>query len=313
MIKKSIYFIVALICALWPMEPAWSIDTPKVSKGRLEIIPVFPSQFVDPRSILIWLPDDYSSDKKYAVLYMNDGLSLFDPNITWNHQEWQVDETASALQKEGKVRDFIVVAIPNAGKKRHQEYFPEKVYRMLSKRTQRAYYGIDSEKLYADEYLAFIVSELKPFIDHNYSVLSDPENTAIMGSSAGGLISIYALAEYPNIFGSAAALSTHWPGFDPDNMRETFDMMLEYLKTHLPPPGIGRLYFDYGNKTLDAYYPPLQARVDALMKELGYDQSNWMTYFQPGAGHNERAWRKRFPIALEFIFPKTTNDKKPTP
>src|SRR5210317_2369023 len=107
-----------------------------LSSGTLERVENFPTKYITPRSIDVWLPDAYSKDKKYAVLYMHDGQMLFDANTTWNKQEWKVDEVASQLMKQGKTKDFIVVAIHNISKIRWQDYFPAKAWNFISKDNQ---------------------------------------------------------------------------------------------------------------------------------------------------------------------------------
>jgi predicted alpha/beta superfamily hydrolase len=112
----------------------------------------------------------------------------------------------------------------------------------------------------------------------------------------GGLISIYAICEYPEIFGGAACLSTHWPGifFMKDNpVPQAF---FTYLDTHLPAPKSHKLYFDHGTATLDAMYPALQKKVDEIIIAKGYDSANWMTKEFPGEDHSETAWHKRVHI-----------------
>ena len=124
-----------------------------------------------------------------------------------------------------------------------------------------------------------------------------------MGSSRGGLISLYALMEYPEIFGSAAALSTHWPiKYDMDNNPYP-DQFLQYMRQHLPAPDAHRIYFDYGTATLDAMYPALQAKADEVMRAKGYDSSNWQTLKFEGAEHSEKAWAERLDIPMQFLFP----------
>ncbi|HJP64358.1 MAG TPA: hypothetical protein VJ844_13015, partial [Mucilaginibacter sp.] len=70
---------------------------PKVACGTIKRLENFPSKFVDPRNVDIWLPEGYSTNKKYAVLYMHDGQALFDSTLMWNKQEWGVDETLCKL------------------------------------------------------------------------------------------------------------------------------------------------------------------------------------------------------------------------
>lgn len=275
-----------------------------VTVGTLVTLEDFPSVHIKKRDVHIWLPGGYSADKKYAVLYMHDGQMLFDAAVTWNKKAWDVDEAAQALQSAGKVRDFIVVGAFNGDEFRHREYFPEAVYRQLPREKQESLYGFESELLLADEYLRFLVTELKPYVDSNYSTLPDPANTAVAGSSMGGLISMYAISEYPQVFGMAACLSTHWPGIDPNNMGSVPDTFIAYMREKLPKPGGHKIYFDYGDQTLDAHYPPLQAKVDNLMQELGYSAENWLTVYDPGAEHDEIAWQKRLPGVLTFLFGK---------
>ena len=100
------------------------LDSINLSSGTLERIENFPSKYVRARNVDVWLPEGYSKKKKYAVLYMHDGQMLFDSSITWNKQEWKVDEVASQLMEEGKTKDFIVVAIWNHADIRHPNYFP---------------------------------------------------------------------------------------------------------------------------------------------------------------------------------------------
>ena len=195
----------------------WEAYTGQLGSGLIKSIKNFPSTYVRPRNIDVWMPDSYSENKKYAVLYMHDGQMLFDGNTTWNKQEWKVDEIVGGLIKEGKIQDCIVVAIWNHSDIRHSDYFPQKAYDMLPKAfkdtiTENAKRGnahLFSEKINSDNYLKFIVEEVKPFIDANFSVYTDMEHTFVSGSSMGGLISMYAVSEYPEVFGGAACLSTH--------------------------------------------------------------------------------------------------------
>ncbi len=146
----------------------------------------------------------------------------------------------------------------------------------------------------SDAYLKFLVKELKPFNDQNYRTLPDQAHTLMMGSSMGGLISLYALEQFPHIFGAADCLSTHWPIGD--------DILVEYLGGHLPAPGSHRLYFDYGTATLDAEYEPYQNRLDAWMQRAGFQLGkDWITQKFEGAEHNEAAWRARVHIPLKFL------------
>jgi len=286
---------------------------PEVASGSFKHFENFPSKFVEVRNVDVWLPEGYSNKNKYAVLYMHDGQMLFDSTTTWNHLDWGVDETAGKLMQEGKVKPFIVVAIWNTGTKRHIEYFPQKPFESLSKVQQDSIFKANRsnghsvfavDKIQSDEYLKFIVTELKPFIDKTFSVLKDQPNTFIAGSSMGALISMYAICEYPAVFGGAACLSTHWPGVFNTKNNVLPDAFLKYLEGHLPDPKKHRLYFDYGTETLDALYPPLQKKADAIIKAKGYTDANWITKEFTGADHSERSWNERLHFPLEFLLQK---------
>lgn len=284
-------------------------QTLKVSSGKIERFENFKSKYIDARNIDVWLPDGYSDNEKYAVLYMHDGQMLFDAEISWNKQVWEIDEVAGKLIAEGKTKKFIVVGIWNNGLKRHQEYFPQKPFSKLSSE-QKKFVSDDLLKKgktntvlnpISDKYLKFLVTELKPFIDHTFSVKTDQANTFIAGSSMGGLISMYAICEYPKVFGGAACMSTHWTGIYQLHDNPIPDTFFTYLKNNLPKPKNHTLYFDYGDKTLDSLYPTLQKKVDTIMKEKGFTDKNWLTKYFPGQDHSEKAWRERVHIPLEFL------------
>lgn len=140
-----------------------------------------------------------------------------------------------------------------------------------------------------DAYLRYLVEELKPAIDRDLRTLPSRDDTFVTGSSMGGLISLYAIAEYPQVFGGVAALSTHWPAGD--------GVMVDWFGAHLSDPATHRLYLDHGGATLDAAYTPYQQRIDALLRAGGYREGdNWITRTYPGAEHHERAWRERLDV-----------------
>jgi predicted alpha/beta superfamily hydrolase len=148
------------------------------------------------------------------------------------------------------------------------------------------------------------VQELKPYIDFTYSTNKDIANTIIGGSSMGGLISLYAICEYPQVFGAAICMSTHWPGFSVIENNPVPKAFQNYLKTNLPDAINHKIYFDYGNKTLDESYAEHQTEVDKIMISKGFSPSNWMTKFFEGDDHSEKAWNKRVHFPLEFMLQK---------
>lgn len=301
-----------IVCSFFISVPLMA-QLPVPSLGKIIRHDSFPSQFVTARNVDVWLPDGYSPKKKYAVLYMHDGQMLYDSAINWNKQEWGIDETMSRLMNEKKIRECIVVGVWNDGKYRHTDYFPQKPFESLSAYEKDTLYdakrpngqiAFQGEKVHSDLYLKFLVTELKPFIDKTYSTKTDRANTFIAGSSMGGLISMYAICEYPDVFGGAACLSTHWPGIFTVQNNPIPAAFMNYLRNHLPSPDTHKIYFDYGDATLDALYPPLQKMADEVMKEKGFTAKNWMTKYFPGEEHSENAWRNRFDIPLLFLLKK---------
>lgn len=285
---------------------------PKVAAGTIQHFAQMPSKYVAARNVDVWLPEGYSSSKKYAVLYMQDGNALFDSATMWNHQEWGVDEMLSTLMATNRIKDCIVVGIWNGGASRHSEYFPQKPFESLTTSQQEYLYKAKrnnaqvyfSERVQSDNYLRFLVTELKPFIDATFSTLSDKANTFVAGSSMGGLISMYAICEYPTVFGGAACLSTHWVGISETVNNPVPAAFMQYLLKYLPLPQQHKIYFDYGSETLDSLYKPFQLQVDTIMQQKGYTTENWLTKEFVGADHTENAWRKRLDIPLLFLLGK---------
>ncbi len=281
---------------------------PTVACGSVTRIENFPSAYAKPRTVDVWLPEGYSPTKKYAVLYMHDGQMLFDSTTTWNHQEWGVDETMCKLLAAKKINNCIVVAVWNTTL-RHPEYFPQKPFYAMANDDQQRILAIGADKgapllgngPVSDNYLKFLVLELKPYVDSHYSTKPDRKHTFIAGSSMGGLISMYALCEYPDVFGGAACLSTHWPGIFTTQNNPIPAAFLQYLATHLPSPNNHKLYFDYGSKTLDSLYKPYQLQADDILSQAGYSKNNWLTREFTGDDHSEKSWANRLDIPLVFL------------
>ncbi|MEP7131424.1 MAG: alpha/beta hydrolase-fold protein [Sphingomicrobium sp.] len=304
-------WLVAIVLAL-VAAPAMAEQVPHVSAGTIVDLGVMRSKYTDPRRVVVWLPSGYRAPgPKYAVLYMHDGQNLFDKATAGYGMEWQIDETLDRLIRERKVRPTIVVGIWNTPK-RLQEYVPSKAFQYLPsayREKVRALYGGDP---LSDGYLKFIVRELRPLIDRRFNVETDRANTVMMGSSMGSLISLYAIDEYPRIFGGAGMMSTHWPLFMTPDGKSVGDAEYEvvssafegYLAPALPSPASHKLYFDHGSETQDAIYARYQDRVDAVVARRGYRQgANWLTRSFPGQKHNEISWASRVDVPLRFLLP----------
>ena len=284
----------------------------KINAGRLVDLGTLQSRYADPRRVTVWIPSGYTPNgPRHAVLYMHDGQNLFDPETGYGGMEWKLDETLDRLISERKVRPTIVVAIWNTPK-RLREYVPSKAFAHLPPRYLNQVRGLYGGDPLSDGYLKFITRELKPRIDRQFRVNTDRGNTAIMGSSMGGLISLYAIDEYPNIFGGAGMMSTHWPMFLPAEGKDLSEgeyaavstAFERYIGPALPSPAAHKLYFDHGSEMLDRLYAPYQARIDRVVARRGYRQGvNWISRNFPGQAHNEASWASRVEIPLRFLLP----------
>ena len=288
-------------------------DKPAVSAGKLDFYPDFESKsgLITPRNVYVWVPDNYSKSRKYAVVYMSDGQNLFDAEKMFNHQEWRVDETFGGLMKEGKIQNCIVVAVASSFRTRSQEYFPEDVYDLYSPELKEYSKSkrLGEEDLLGNNYLEFLVEELKPFIDKTYSTRKDRDHTFHMGSSMGGLVSSYAVAKYPEVFGGAGCLSTHSVLYitNYDAEQEFIDQAnqcyVDYLKANLKPNGC-KLYMDRGDQTLDAQYPKYQDRLDDMFRDAGWDDAHYVSKVYPGLAHGEDSWASRLDVPVLFLLGK---------
>jgi enterochelin esterase-like enzyme len=283
---------------------------PAASAGKLIQLGYFPSQYTAPHRVAVWLPDGYKPGTSLPVIYMHDGQMLFDAKTTWNKQEWGMDEIISSRSQKA-----IVVGIWNDGKNRSGDYFPQKVWDNYISHADKdsiinkigggvPLFGSEGTAN-ADAYLKFLVSELKPYIDQHFSPATDKEHIIIAGASMGGLISWYALCEYPEVFGGAICLSTHWPGTSHLRYPSAPAAFQRYLAHNLPSAPDHKIFFAHGTGYLDSLYAPHQQKVDAVMKKRGYVfGKNWKTIVYEGADHNETEWHKQIKDALEFVLPE---------
>ncbi|HEY8599168.1 MAG TPA: glycogen debranching protein GlgX [Thermomicrobiales bacterium] len=226
------------------------------------------------RDLKVYLPPSYAEgDRRYPVIYMHDGQNLFDRATAFN-EEWHVDETMEALAAEGI--EAIIVGIPNMGPERLDEYSPFIDERHGGGR--------------GEDYLAFITGTLKPYVDASFRTLPDAEHTGMLGSSMGGLISLYAFFRYDDVFGFAGAMSPSlWFAEG-----AIFSFIAEADRT------TGRLYFDTGTAHGDTALADTH-RLRDLLTEKGFAGDQLRYIEDEGAGHNEAAWGARFADTVKFL------------
>jgi metallo-beta-lactamase class B len=235
------------------------------------------------RRIWVYLPPDYATStwKTYPVLYMHDGQNLFNSATAAFGSEWEVDESLNDLHAAGN-HGCIVVGIDNDGAHRFNEYSP----------WVNAQYGGGEGDLYVD----FIIETLKPHIDSLYRTQSGRTSTGIMGSSLGGLISMYAFSERQDVFGKAGIFSpAFWfAGSQP----------AQHTAAH-PPVGPARVYFLAGGAEPASVAQNMHTVADAML-DAGFSTDEQLRLVQPGGEHSEWFWAQEFPAAYVWLFPETT-------
>jgi enterochelin esterase-like enzyme len=272
--------------------------------GTLLAPEMMASSGAGPMVVTVWLPPGYqTSTERYPVLYMHDGQNLFDAAgraTSWNRHTWGVDAVAAELIAAGKIPPVIIVGVDHKGPERARQYYPQAAFDRLEPALKQQVMSVPP---YSDAYLRFLVKELKPVVDGRFRTRSDRASTFVMGSSMGGLISLYAFAEYPKTFGGAGCLSTHWvmavasPSAPAEPLFSAYE---SYLRDKDLKPG--RLWLDHGTVGLDSAYGPYQARIDTLLVTKGWRQGvNFVSRSYPGADHSEDAWRARLGESLIFL------------
>jgi predicted alpha/beta superfamily hydrolase len=232
------------------------------------------------RRIWVYLPADYYiSTTHYPVLYMQDGQNLFDDNYSFSG-EWGIDESMDSLAAVFST-DAIVVGIDNGGNDRINEYSPW---------INTTYGGGQG-----DAYVAFICNTLKPFIDSYLRTLPDRDNTGIMGSSMGGLISFYAAIKRQDVFSKAGIFS---PSFWFADSVYTFIKSQGHLQNM-------RIYFMCGTNESTTMQSDMQQVYDTLLSS-GFSASEMNFQTRIDGQHGEWFWRREYPAAFEWLFESTT-------
>ncbi len=254
-------------------------------EGRLRLHTRFPTSYLStPRNIVVYVPPGYdASTSRYPVFYLQDGQNLFDPATAFGGQDWRADVTADDLILHSVIEPVLLVGVYNTGVRRISEYTPtrDSEFRKGGK---------------ADRYAQMLARELKPFIDSQYRTRRGAVDTAVGGSSLGGLASIEAGLLYPGVFGKVAVMSPSvwW------DQRSILGMVRRFQGTVRP-----RIWLDTGT---DEGNSAQQVVDDArllrdVLAESGWREGGDLLYREfAGAGHNEAAWGSRFGELLTWLF-----------
>lgn len=235
------------------------------------------------RGVWVYLPPSYAENplRSFPVVYMHDGQNLFDPSAAFGGTIWHVQDAMNLGAEDGTIAEAIVVGVENTPA-RIDEYTP----------SRDATEGAGGRGAL---YLRMLVEELKPFIDGRYRTLPGRDTTALVGSSLGGLISLYAAVTHADTFGLIGAMSpsTWW------NDREIIARVAALGSASVRP---SRIYVDSGDAgpSRDGV-DDTRALAEAL-RAAGYRDGVSLRYtVMPGGQHNEQYWAERLPDALRFI------------
>lgn len=321
-ILRFVIIALSLSCApgMYATLPDYTIITdggiPTVSRGSVIRLLVSSEKLGDKLTVDVWFPDAYSPSavQGFPVVYAFDGQNLFDSRLSFSTVEWGIDEAVSRLVDGDGLTPPVIVGIHNRGAKnlRPNDYFPEKALAYIPEQALSQSYIMETcvAGFFGDEHAAFVAEELKPLIDNLFNTAPDSSHTFAMGSSMGALASLYLFCEYPDIFGGAACMSTHWLGslkMNPDYTLQPDPVctraLLDYLDAHLPIPASRRLYFDRGTTGWDAYYAEAETSAREIARRHGYSESagTLMTHDAAGAGQNEWYWQQRVDRPLAFL------------
>ena len=261
----------------------------------------------------VWVPDIYKTENKaFPVLYVHDGQNLFDPELSFSKVAWELDRHAGRLSGEGAIEAPVIVGMHNRVACRPNDYFPEKALGYIAEGDlgKTEIHRTCNTGFSGDKEAAFVATELKPLVDHLYRTNPAPSHTFVMGSSMGALASLYLMCEYPDVFGGAACLSTHWIGSL--SINDDFTMnddpvcaraILDYMEASLPADGKHRIYFDRGTLDWDAVYGRYETDARDIARKNGYLEADGtlMTFDAVGARHNEWYWQQRVERPLVYL------------
>lgn len=279
--------------------------------GRLLEYERIAAEGLPDQRLSIWLPPGYdASDRRYPVLYMHDGHNLFDLKNSNFNKIWAADKAMLAAVASGKVEPHIIIGIWAPGPDRYRQYLPRSAYDAAPPAVRAQMDAMSNGgAVVSDRYLAWIAGPLKSWVDASFRTRPGRDDTAIVGSSMGGLMSCYAFLERTEVFGRAGCVSSHWPAVDPrvvagedSGVKQMWDA---WFAVRLGKPDGRRVWMDHGTATLDQFYAPYQQVVDARFAAAGWQKGrDWESKVYEGAEHEENAWAARLPEIFGWLLAK---------
>ena len=245
--------------------------------------------FRNTRFLRVWVPPGYedaeNTGRHYPVFYLNDAQNLFESATSFTGIEWQVDETADRLIREGTIPPMIVVGIDNTGKDRIREYMPHRSMHPMTLRVLGRYYP------------DFLMKEVMPFVEGNYRVATGPENTGLGGSSLGALIALHTVIARPGVIGRLLLESPSLWASHRQSIKESRSVRIWPERIFLATGTAEAGSAERSRTVVDDV-----RELAAIMRRAVLSERRLRLVVKDGAGHSEAAWAERFPEALQFLF-----------
>ncbi len=268
------------------------------------------AQGLPDQRLSIWLPPGYDTGTgRYPVLYMHDGHNLFDLKNSNFNKIWAADKAMRLVMARGMVEPHIIIGIWAPGGDRYRQYLPRSAYDAAPPALKAQMDAAGGGEIISDRYLAWIAGPLKSWVDASFRTRTGRDDTAIVGSSMGGLMSCYAFLERPDVFGRAGCVSSHWPAVDPRAVAGADSGVAQmwdgWLAARLGQPTGRRVWMDHGTATLDQFYAPYQQVIDARFAKAGWQKGrDFESRVYDGAEHEENAWAARLPEVFGWLLAK---------
>ena len=287
-----------------------------VSFGELENSEI--KSNYDTRKIQIYYPNNKIIDSNTLFIFMNDGEELFNAADSWHNMEWGIDEKIEQMNLNENQLNFVIVAIHSAKKgnqffvdetKRYAEYFPKESINYFDRGFKKRRYQewINNNNL---NYLEFLTEDVIPFVEEKFDITLNNKNLGIIGASMGGLAALNALIEYPDLFGFAGCISTHWVGIRPleyiflpltgkiKGDDDTVNAIISYIEDNITNIDDQKIYFDHGTVGLDSLYSTPQRKVNKI---LDSKSTKYKYLVFDGYDHYASEFGSRFDSVLEYL------------
>ena len=272
--------------------------------GHVDIFPMESKVFHKTRNLRVWLPPGYdvaeNAMRKYKVLYLLDAQAMFDACTAFMHEEMHADETLTELITAGKVEPIVVVGVDNGklpvgdkGEQRPREYLP------YPDATNPAAHDVSG-----DDFVKFMERDVMPVVEAKYRVKNGAENTALGGSSYGGVATFYALIRRPDLFDMGIVESPSTQIGNGAMMRDSEHLVYAPSKVVM---GVGAIEWAADGDPQAAEHNAAYVKSVTLLAEhlraASEQPSDVRLTVQPDGKHNQTSFGSRFGAALLFLFP----------